>query len=347
MYTDSDLDYSILNTQFDNSPSNNEEIFGIKDFLQTLSQEKDQISITHRLLNFSLQCVNADYSAYIKFSNNECQLFALSEKDKFIPFDHNIDKIKRALIPFSLIEHCVKEQQQLVFNNLSSKPQLKENKYLKTKAPISIVCIPIHNRNKINGVLYLEKNHCYLPFTNKQLERLSIACSASFMAFENILTEQKKEALEQQKNREISTKALEIYHKNQVLSEIRNDLENLQNELNEEQLPLVQKLIKAVKNVVNDKQYWENFRNYFENVHPRFFDTVQKLYPQLTVEDLKYCAFIKIHMSNREIAHLLNINQESVRTHKYRIKKKIKLSKTESLQEHLNTIYSTVAHKQF
>jgi response regulator RpfG family c-di-GMP phosphodiesterase len=157
--------------------------------------------------------------------------------------------------------------------------------------------------------------------------------------------ERKNILLEEQKNRELSSKVLEIYKKNQTLQDIQKQVEETIPLLEGKNKSSLKNIVRSIKMAINDKHNWENFRLYFEKVHPSFFTVLKQNFSNLTTEDIKYCAYMRIQMSNREIAHLLNINQESVRTHKYRIKKKMALAREVDLQQYIDTIEITSTAK--
>jgi DNA-binding CsgD family transcriptional regulator len=157
--------------------------------------------------------------------------------------------------------------------------------------------------------------------------------------------ERKNILLEEQKNRELSSKVLEIYKKNQTLQDIQKQVEETIPLLEGKHKSSLKNIVRSIKMAINDKHNWENFRLYFEKVHPSFFTVLKQNFSNLTTEDIKYCAYMRIQMSNREIAHLLNINQESVRTHKYRIKKKMALAREVDLQQYIDTIEITSTAK--
>jgi DNA-binding CsgD family transcriptional regulator len=63
-----------------------------------------------------------------------------------------------------------------------------------------------------------------------------------------------------------------------------------------------------------------------------------KAYPQLTQGERDFCSFVKLNLSNKEIAHLLQISPESVITKKYRILKKLELAKETNFHTWLNNL---------
>jgi DNA-binding response OmpR family regulator/DNA-binding CsgD family transcriptional regulator len=138
------------------------------------------------------------------------------------------------------------------------------------------------------------------------------------------------------KDRELNSKILEINHKTRVLQDLQHKMEDLLPLIDEDLKMSFKELISIVKMSIGDKKTLNTFSQFFENVHPEFFSYFRQRFTRLTIEDIRYCAYLKMQMSNREIAILLNINQESVRTHKYRLKKKMELGKEVDLQKYID-----------
>ncbi len=139
----------------------------------------------------------------------------------------------------------------------------------------------------------------------------------------------------------LSRFALELDQKRATLEKIKVCIKDICSEVED---PIRRKLVgivNAIKTSTTDKSHWEDFKIYFEHINPKFLEHLTHEHPTLTPKDLKYCCYVKMNMSNNDITTLLGINQESVRTHKYRLKKKLSLSKEESLRSYINTITHT------
>ncbi len=133
-------------------------------------------------------------------------------------------------------------------------------------------------------------------------------------------------------NLELNAKLIELSQHNRALSDIKNKIEKILVHTSGETKRELKSVINLVGSILKEKDNWSEFKSQFERLHPHFFTEIKNRFPKLTNEDLKYCAYLKMHMSNREIANVLHINQDSVRTHKYRLKKKMKLDKSTDLQ---------------
>lgn len=76
---------------------------------------------------------------------------------------------------------------------------------------------------------------------------------------------------------------------------------------------------------------WNNLLEKFKLLNPQLVDNLFQSYPQLNQNDLEFCSLIKMNLSTKEIAQILRITDQSVRTRKYRLLKKLKLSRETDL----------------
>ena len=81
---------------------------------------------------------------------------------------------------------------------------------------------------------------------------------------------------------------------------------------------------------------WEMFKVRFTEVHRTFFKKIKKKHPDLTKSELKFCAYLRIHLSSDQIAAALNISKEGIRKARYRIRKKIGLDPKKSLEQYIS-----------
>lgn len=80
---------------------------------------------------------------------------------------------------------------------------------------------------------------------------------------------------------------------------------------------------KELQHIVKQKDYWKQFETKFNNLHPEFSNNMTTRFSKLTKNDIEFCSLLKLNLSNKEIASLLQISHESAITKKYRIKKKM------------------------
>ena len=94
-----------------------------------------------------------------------------------------------------------------------------------------------------------------------------------------------------------------------------------------------EKLIRILNENLSSEDDWAIFQTNFDMIHENFFRNLHTRYPELTSNDLRFCAYLRLNLSSKDIAHLMNISLKGVELARYRIRKKIGLPSTKSLTE--------------
>ena len=137
------------------------------------------------------------------------------------------------------------------------------------------------------------------------------------------------------KNRELTSFSIHICNKNEILTEIDSQIKSIEDWGKNQKLKELTMLIK--QNLQFD-QDWDIFKMHFIEVHPDFFKTIIDKFPDLTNDDLKLCAYLKLQLSSKEIARLLNIESAAVNKRRNRIRKKLDIGSSIDLHEFMLTI---------
>jgi ligand-binding sensor domain-containing protein/DNA-binding CsgD family transcriptional regulator len=165
-----------------------------------------------------------------------------------------------------------------------------------------------------------------------------------FLKQETIINEQqivkiKNEQLQADlagKSRELANSAMNIVYKNELLQKISEEMTHLKDssgkQLAEEQLRRIQKVIDEG---MNDERDWNIFESSFNEAHENFFKKLKSGHPDLVPNDLKLCAYLRMNMSSKEMASLLNISLRGVEIRRYRLRKKLNLEHDKNLVEFL------------
>ena len=101
-----------------------------------------------------------------------------------------------------------------------------------------------------------------------------------------------------------------------------------------------QKIVRLIDKELDHNEEWEQFAVHFDSVHTNYLKKLKDLYPSLTTSDLKLAAYLRLNLSSKEIAQLLNISIRGVETSRYRLRKKLDLSNDANLFDHLIRITS-------
>jgi AraC family chitin signaling transcriptional activator len=139
---------------------------------------------------------------------------------------------------------------------------------------------------------------------------------------------------------ELQTKSSEVAGKSLSIAKQSEMIENIQSILDSEKdfNKLKSEIKKAIKiNEVN-KHEWEIFETNLNQIHNEFIINLSKKYPNLTPKDIKLCVYLKMNLSSKEIAPLMNISFRGVELHRYRLRKKLNLSQEENLSKFLLSV---------
>lgn len=136
------------------------------------------------------------------------------------------------------------------------------------------------------------------------------------------------------KLREITSYSLLVSSKNQAFHQIANLLPKMVPEDK-----LVKQEIKTIvdENLQTDKA-WNEFMMHFEQVHPHFFDALRAICPSISPTDLRLAAYIRIGLSTKEIAQILNNTPQSIKISRHRLRKKLNLDKDDKLENLIQNI---------
>jgi len=99
--------------------------------------------------------------------------------------------------------------------------------------------------------------------------------------------------------------------------------------------PEAKSVIKIIDKNINNTKDWEFFQEAFNNADKDFLNKVIELHPDLTPNDLKFCAYLRLNLSSKEIAPLLNVSVRSVEIKRYRLRKKMNLPHQKSLVSYI------------
>ena len=142
------------------------------------------------------------------------------------------------------------------------------------------------------------------------------------------------------KSQELSSATMNVIRKNEILIDISNQLNKIQESddtpplspVTVRQLNKIQRLIK--ENISHDDD-WQKFAQNFDVVYENYLKRLVEKFPQLNANDQRLCAYLKMGLSSKEIAPLLNMSYRSVEMTRYRLRKKMNLEREVNLMDFL------------
>ena len=136
---------------------------------------------------------------------------------------------------------------------------------------------------------------------------------------------------------EIKSKSSEVVGKSLSIAKQSEMIENIQEILDHETdfNKMKSEIKKTIKINALNKHEWETFEENLNQIHNQFSLNLSKKYPNLTSKDIKLCMYLKMNLSSKEIAPMMNISFRSIEIQRYRLRKKLNLSKEENLSKFL------------
>lgn len=131
------------------------------------------------------------------------------------------------------------------------------------------------------------------------------------------------------KNRELGLSTMNLIQKNEVLNDIKNQLGKVSS------LKDIKDVVRLINRQLNTTADWKVFEEAFNNADKEFLKSVKTKHPNLTSNDLRLCAYLRLNLSSKEIAPLLNISHKSVEVKRYRLRKKMSLEHDVNLTNYI------------
>lgn len=180
-----------------------------------------------------------------------------------------------------------------------------------------------------------QKKIAELEYEKKQSDNLilrqQLAEQESFSLLEK---ERLKNEIEQQ-NRQLTSQALILSSRNEVIEEIIEAIIN-QPEVSEN-ITLV-KSIKDLKFQLKNNNQWDSFFKHFEGVNQNFIALLKQKHPDLASSEIRFICYVYMNLTHKEMASILNISPESCRKRKERISKKLNLSDKMNLYDYISAL---------
>lgn len=144
-----------------------------------------------------------------------------------------------------------------------------------------------------------------------------------------------------EKSKQLANYTLLLSQKKELFNDLQLDLKSLR-EINKsddfrKRISLI--FQKLHQNKIGE-EFMEIFDVNFEKVNHNFFEKLKELNPSLTKRELRLCAFVKMDLSNKEIAPLLSISIRGVENARYRVRKKLNVQHEENFASYLESLVS-------
>lgn len=134
------------------------------------------------------------------------------------------------------------------------------------------------------------------------------------------------------RNKELANQTMNLIRKNKFLLTVKEELMKLTKSSGNENInERTSSIIKRIDKDLDNKKQWDVFESSFDKVHEDFLKRLKTSFPSLTPNELRLCAYLRMNISTKEIAHLMNISIRGVETSRFRIRKKLDIDKNINL----------------
>jgi ligand-binding sensor domain-containing protein/DNA-binding CsgD family transcriptional regulator len=141
------------------------------------------------------------------------------------------------------------------------------------------------------------------------------------------------------KNSELASSAMHLVKKAELLTKVKSELGQVIKVLdNPQAITEIKKMMRTLNDDDKMDQEWENFTKHFDKVHSDFVVGLKEKHPGITGNELKLSAYLRMNLSTKEIAQLMNISVRGVEISRYRLRKKLQLPTETSLFDYLINI---------
>ncbi|WP_111659615.1 helix-turn-helix and ligand-binding sensor domain-containing protein [Olleya aquimaris] len=189
-------------------------------------------------------------------------------------------------------------------------------------------CIAFILINYFYKIYYRKQKEKLVQKSNRELELKDLESKQQLMTLNNEKLRQEIES----KNRELAISTMSLIKKNEFLNTIKSELNDKVKDSN------LKSVIKIIDKNINNKDDWNLFEEAFNNADKDFLKKVKSKHPSLTSNDLRLCAYLRLNLSSKEIAPLLNISPRSVEVKRYRLRKKMELAHDVNLTDYILSI---------
>ena len=289
---------------------------------------KEETTLSNEYNNLNYQFTSYDFNRYGKTS---FQYLLEGEDEKWSKWTENTS-VSYANLTYGRYRFKLRSKRENSVSEIIISPTL----YISPPWQLNRIAISLYTMLLIIVLISynsfyrrkLKRQHKKLEKENKRLlEIQELEAQKEIIRLKN---EQLQKDIEG-KSRELAVATMSTLKRNEFLNTIKAELETIKGEVKAKQL------IKSINSKLKNNDDWEYFKKAFDNTDQPLFSQLKEVHPSLTKNDLKLCAYLRLNLSSKEIAPLLNISVHSVEIKRYRLRKKMALERSQGIVEYIMT----------
>ncbi len=140
------------------------------------------------------------------------------------------------------------------------------------------------------------------------------------------------------KDKQLKDNVNYLVSKNELITSILEKLVDIKPNIKKENQKIISDVILELQTSI-DTDIWKEFELRFNQVHSDFYEALNYKFPNLTSNDKKLCAFLRLNMSTKDISSITGQSISSIETARTRLRKKLNITKSDkNLSEFLGKI---------
>ena len=140
------------------------------------------------------------------------------------------------------------------------------------------------------------------------------------------------------KNKELTTNVMYLIRKNELIKQIAEELTANSQAFKKENQELIRRIVRDLDKA-QQSDIWDEFEIRFQQVHNAFYEKLMQINPELSLNERRLCAFLRLNMTTKEVASITGQSVRSIEVARTRLRKKLNLTNSDtSLSDFLSRI---------
>ena len=142
------------------------------------------------------------------------------------------------------------------------------------------------------------------------------------------------------KSQDLANSTMNLIRKNEILIRIKNEVCKIQSDIQDsdsipKNLRRLQKIQADIRENIGHDDDWHKFEHNFDSVYDNYLKRLKGVFPKLTAGEMRLCAYLKMNLSSKDIASMMNMSVRSVEMARYRLRQKLGLNRDNNLSDFL------------
>lgn len=161
-----------------------------------------------------------------------------------------------------------------------------------------------------------------------------------FLVYYNKSKEHRLKLNEEQleaKNKELLTTSIYAISKHEFITSVNEKLTKAKIKFNKQQCAMIDEIICDMKSK-DPTDSWLEFEHRFNEVNNQFYVKLNNQFPNLSPNEVRLCALLRLNMSTKEISSITHQSIQSITMARYRLRKKLQLNTNVNLVTFLTNV---------